>query len=115
MSNTEGASAETDEKRNETAKVCTFFKRSGRQGGGGRRKRPIQSAAADDDDAGMHHGRVCKCISESVCLHELLQLGVGRIKWEIFTFEHSVVVHGLNFQSNSDKALLLLIVSDLLQ
>ena len=57
MSNTEGASAETDEKRSETARVCTFFKRSGRQGGGGRRKRPIQRTASDDD-AGMHHWRI---------------------------------------------------------
>ena len=51
MSSTEGAGAESFDKGSEPARVCTFFKRSGRTGGG-RRKRPVQSAAADDD-AGM--------------------------------------------------------------
>lgn len=51
MSSVEGANAESVEKGSESAKVCTFFKRSGRVGGagGGRRKRPTPRAAADDD------------------------------------------------------------------
>lgn len=62
MSNTDGASVETDEKGGEAAKVCTFFKKSGRHGGGGRRKRPVHSAAADDDDAGVHHWGMRNCV-----------------------------------------------------
>lgn len=51
MSSTEGANAESVEKGSGSAKVCTFFKRSGRMGGagGGRRKRPMPRAAAEDD------------------------------------------------------------------
>lgn len=51
MSSMDGANAESVEKGSEPAKVCTFFKRSGRVGGagGGRRKRPTPRAAADDD------------------------------------------------------------------
>lgn len=71
MSSIEGASTESSEKGSEPAKVCTFFKRSGRTGGarGGRRKRPVQSATADDDAGAWCVGN--RCLHQSICLQHM--------------------------------------------